>query len=136
MLQILTNIPIANINQEFAWIVIWILKYQERYQLSDMTTDSLIKFIRYVLIMINKDIYSEFLTSLHIACKLFGISDQIIKYATCKKYCKLYVIKDLLTNKPYYCIYQDFSNHLMTSLRHPYNNIITKQVPINQELIY
>ncbi|CAB4375938.1 unnamed protein product [Rhizophagus irregularis] len=125
------NIPITSINQGFAWIVIWILKYQERYRLPDTATDSLIKFIRYMLILQNKTAYSEFPTSLYMARKLFGINDQAIKYATCKKCCKLYAIKDLPTDEPYHCTYQDFLNHPMANLRSPCNAIITKQVAIN-----
>jgi hypothetical protein len=66
------------------------------------------------------------------ARKLFGINDQAIKYATCKKCCKLYAIKDLPTDEPYHCTYQDFLNHPMANLRSPCNAIITKQVAINQ----
>ena len=72
-----------NIKQSFAWIVYWILKYQERYRLSDTTTNSLIKFVRHILISYDKKTYSTFPTTLYMARKLFGIGDQIIKYATC-----------------------------------------------------
>ncbi len=37
---------------------------------------------------------------------MFGINDQIIiKYITYKKYCKIYVIKDLATDKPFFYIF-------------------------------
>src|SRR6185437_15486073 len=49
-----------NIDQGFVWIVYWILKYQERYRLSDVATNSLIKFIRYLLISHDKNTYSTF----------------------------------------------------------------------------
>src|SRR3989337_2408179 len=97
-----------------------------------MTTNVLIKFMRYLLVLIDTDSYSKFPTSLYMACKLFGISDQIIKYATCKKCCKLHAIKDLPTDRPYHCTFQDFPNHPMANLRSPCNAIITKQVAINQ----
>src|SRR6266496_6365110 len=45
-----SDTPNININQDFAWIVYWVLKYQEKYRLSDVATNSLIKFIRYLLI--------------------------------------------------------------------------------------
>ena len=67
-----------------------------------MAIEFLIKFMRYLLVLINKNTYSEFPKSLYIARKLFGISDQIIKYATCKKYCKLYALKDFPIDKPYH----------------------------------
>ena len=86
--------------------------------------------------VVNKDTYSKFPTLLYMANKLFGISDQSIKYATCKKCCKLYARKDLPTDRPYHCTFQDFSNHLMTNLRSQYNAIITKQVLMNQSVMH
>ena len=37
-----SDTPNINIDQGFAWIVYWILKYQERYRLFDVATNSLI----------------------------------------------------------------------------------------------
>ena len=118
------------------WIVYWIFKFQERNRLSDTATNALIKFMRYLLVLIDTDSYSKFPTSLYMACKLFGISDQIIKYATCKKCCKLYAVKNLPADRPYHCTFQDYPNHLMTSLRSPCNDIVTKQIPTNKGIIY
>ena len=70
------------------------------------------------------------------ARKLFGISDQIIKYATCKKCCKIYALKDLPIDKPYYCTFQNFPNHPMVNLRSPCNGIITKQLLKDNKLTY
>ncbi|CAG8558856.1 8663_t:CDS:2 [Funneliformis caledonium] len=122
----------ADINQGFTWIVYWIFKFQERNRLSDTATNALIKFMRYLLVLIDTDSYSKFPTSLYMARKLFGISDQIIEYATCKKCCKLYAVKDLPADRPYHCTFQDYPNNLMTSLRSPCNDIITKQIPTNK----
>ncbi|CAG8717240.1 1582_t:CDS:2, partial [Funneliformis caledonium] len=121
-----------DINEGFLWIVYWIFKFQERNQLSDTATNALIKFIRYVLISIDAISYSEFPTSLYKACKLFIIKDQIIKYATCKKCYKLYAVRDLPTDRPYRCTFQDYPNHLTVNLRSNCNNIITKQVSTNE----
>ena len=101
-----------------------------------MATKSLIKFMRYLLVLIDKNTYSEFPKSLYMAYKLFGISDQIIKYATCKKCCKLYALKDLPIDKPYYCTFQDFPNHPRINLRSPCDGIITKQLLKDNKLIY
>ena len=125
-----------NSDQSFTWIVYWILKYQERYRLSDMATNSLIKFIRYLLISLDENTYSKFPTSLYMARKLFGIGDQIIKYATCQTCCKLYSIKDLPTDKPYHCSFQNFPNHPMASFRALCSSVITKQVPTNQGMVH
>ncbi|CAG8602089.1 5668_t:CDS:2 [Funneliformis caledonium] len=122
----------ADINQGFTWIVYWIFKFQERNRLSDTATNALIKFMRYLLVLIDTDSYSKFPIFLYMTCKLFGISDQIIKYATCKKCCKLYAVKDLPADRPYHYTFQDYPNHPMTSLRFPCNDIVTKQIPTNK----
>src|SRR6266542_4012062 len=72
-------------------------------------------------------------------CKSFGIDDQLIKFikfATCKKCCKLYIIKDLPTDRPFTCIFQDYSNHTMANLRTFYNANIIKQVSMNQGKLF
>jgi hypothetical protein len=131
-----TSIQVTNIDQRFIWIVYWILKYQERHRLSDTATNSLIKFIRYILILSDENTYSTFPKSLYMARKLFGIDDQIIKYATCKKCCKLYAIKDLPTDRPFHCTFQNFPKHPMANLRTSCNAIVTKQVYVNHILTY
>ena len=73
---------------------------------------------------------------LYIACKLFGISDQIIKYTTCLICCKLYLINNLPTDKPSHCSFQNFPNHPMTNHRSSCDAVITKQVLTNQGIIY
>ena len=88
------------------------------------------------MVLIDENTYSKFPKSLYMICKLFGISNQIIKYATCKKYCKIYALKDLLINKPYHYTFRDFSNHSMVNLRSPCNSIITKQLLKDNKLTY
>lgn len=51
-------------NSQYSWIVIWILKYQERYHVA---TESLFKFFLYVLTNVNENIFSDFPTSLYMA---------------------------------------------------------------------
>ncbi|CAG8632037.1 9527_t:CDS:2 [Funneliformis caledonium] len=96
---------IPDINSGFTWIIYWIFKFQERYRLPNTTVNSLIKFIRYILVLIDGNTYSKFPKSLYMARKTFSISDQLIKYATCKKCCKLYAIKDLPTDRLYHCAF-------------------------------
>src|SRR2546421_11821131 len=70
------------------------------------------------------------------ARKLFGIGDQIIKYATCLTCCKLYSVNKLPTDKPSHCSFQNFPNHPMANYRSPCGAVITKQVSTNQGIIY
>ncbi|CAG8505462.1 6740_t:CDS:2 [Funneliformis caledonium] len=44
-----TENTFTNINMNDFWILLWIFKYQERFRLSDIAVDSLIKFFRVVL---------------------------------------------------------------------------------------
>ena len=82
------KLPIPDINAGFTWIIYWIFKFQERYRLADTATDSLIKFVRYTLVSIDKNTYSEFPKTLYMARKLFSTDGQLVKLATCKKCCK------------------------------------------------
>ena len=38
-----------NLDNSFGWILIWILRYQQRYWLPDTATESLVKFMHYLL---------------------------------------------------------------------------------------
>ncbi|CAG8715596.1 10712_t:CDS:2, partial [Rhizophagus irregularis] len=105
------ELPIPDINAGFTWIVYWIFKYQERYRLPDTAIDSLLKFVRYILVLVDENTYSKFPKTLYMARKLFGIGNQLIKFATRKKCCKLYAVKDLPTDQPYHCTFQDYPNH-------------------------
>ena len=115
------EIPIIDFNKDFHWIVLWILLYQERYRLSDVATNSLVAFIRYLLIQLDTNKYSFFPTSLYMARKELGVCAHIIKYASCEKCCKLYNVTDVSTDEPgqvpitSHCTYVDFSNHPMAN---------------------
>jgi hypothetical protein len=142
-IEIEQNYPVwsEELNENFSWIVIWILKYQERYKLSNTATDSLLKFFRYVLMGINKNLFSNFPTSLYMALKKFGICTHLIKYAACKKYCKLYQVADVssssTTLEPKFakCVFQDFPNHPMSNKRNFCGNTLYKQVHTKNGII-
>ncbi|CAG8827357.1 21876_t:CDS:2, partial [Gigaspora rosea] len=46
---------IDNLDNSFCWILIWILRYQQRYQLLDTATESLVKFMHYLLTYLDND---------------------------------------------------------------------------------
>src|SRR2546421_8397436 len=77
------------------------------------------KIYKILLISHDKNTYSTFPTSLYMAHKLFGIGDQIIKYATCPTCCKLYSVNKLPTDKPSHCSFQNFPNHPIANYRSP-----------------
>ena len=58
---------IDNLDNSFGWILIWILKYQQRYWLSDTATESLVKFMHYLLTYLDQDQFNNFSESLYLA---------------------------------------------------------------------
>ncbi|CAB5216671.1 unnamed protein product [Rhizophagus irregularis] len=128
------EVPIVDFNESFNWIVLWILLYQERHKLSNVTTDSLVKFFRYILVLLDANTYKSFPTSLYMACKILGVCVHIIKYAACEKCCKLYNIAEVSTTTPTqvpiksHCTYIDLPNHPMANQRNECMTKLTKTV--------
>ncbi|GBC36556.2 uncharacterized protein LOC110040724 [Rhizophagus irregularis DAOM 181602=DAOM 197198] len=128
--------------EDFHWIVLWILLYQERYKLSDVTTDSLVKFFRYLLVLLDANTYNSFPTSLYMARKKLGVCAHIVKFASCEKCCKLYNVTEVSTNDPYqvpatiHCTYVDFPDHPMANQRKKCNATLAKKVPVTNGTIY
>lgn len=122
------------LDHPFLWIVVWILKYQERCRLSNVAINYLFKFFRYVLVNIDENLFSTFPTSLYMAQKNLGICAHLIKYAACEKCCKLYKVSDVSSSNPNLtpkftnCIYQDFPNHPMSHKRNACGTPLYKQV--------
>jgi hypothetical protein len=54
------NLPCININNDYAWIILWVLQYQQQYKLSNISIDSLFKFLRFLLLMIDKNKFLSF----------------------------------------------------------------------------
>ncbi|PKY32855.1 hypothetical protein RhiirB3_394339, partial [Rhizophagus irregularis] len=115
-----------DLDDNFSWIIIWILKYQEKHRLPNVAIDSLFKLFRYVLINLpNQTSFVTFPTSLYMARKKLGMCVHLIKYAACKECCKLYQISDMSSNDPNItpkftkCIFQDFPNHSKSYGRKP-----------------
>ena len=88
------------LDNTFSWIVIWILKFQQRFRLSNVAVNTLFQFLRYVLVDIDETKFSAFPTSLYMAQKDLGICVHLVKYAACEKCCKLYKIDDVTSTNP------------------------------------
>ena len=134
------NVPIMNFNEGYNWIILWILLYQERHRLSDVATNSLIKFVRYILILLNSN--ANFPTSLYMARNKLGVCAHIIKYVICEKCCKLYNIIEVSTNVPdqnpitIHYTYVDFLNYLMINQRENCNNQLVKKILTKNGIVY
>ena len=107
-----------------------------------MATDSLVKFIRYILILLDKNTYNSFPTSLYMARKKLGVCAHVIKYATCEKCCKLYNVSEVSTDKPnqvpttIHCNHSEFPNHPMANQRKECGAKLAKNVPVSNGIIY
>ena len=64
-------------------IIIWVFKFQQRFKLSDIALEALIKYLRTVLIRFNKQQFEEFSTSLYKAKKLLKIFQPKMQLAVC-----------------------------------------------------
>jgi hypothetical protein len=106
------NLPNINVDDNYTWIILWILRYQQRYKLPNVAIDSLFKFLKGFLLMIDENKFSSFPSSLRMAKKSLGISANIIKYAACNQCHKLYNISEL-SNKTEIstCSFIDYPNH-------------------------
>ncbi|CAG8637774.1 2242_t:CDS:2 [Funneliformis mosseae] len=136
------KVSIPDFSEGFNWIVLWILLYQERFRLSDMTTDTLVKFIRYLLVNLIANTYNSFLTSLYMTRKSLSVCAHIIKYAVCEKCCKLYNVSEVSTDEysqvltASQCTYVDFPNHPMANQRVQYSVKFAKKIPITNGIVY
>ena len=58
---------IENLDQDFGQILIWILRYQQRYRLADTATESLIKFMHFLLTDLDQNQFKNFPPLLYLA---------------------------------------------------------------------
>ncbi|GBB97839.1 hypothetical protein RclHR1_30880001, partial [Rhizophagus clarus] len=122
------------VNDNYVWIILWILQYQQRYKLSNVAIDSLFKFIRFFLIMIDENKFSAFPSSLYVAKKILGISTNIIKYAACNKCHKLHDIKEILNKtKIPTCNFINYPNHSKERFRQKCNNPLVRKIDSNRD---
>src|SRR5260363_414499 len=103
---------IDNLDNSFGWILIWILRYQQRYRLPDTATESLVKFMHYLLTYLDQDQFNNFPESLYLAQKLMGLGLHINNYTPCSACDKLYEPSNVTTKKPEQipiCLYCTFA---------------------------
>ncbi|CAG8671589.1 16928_t:CDS:2 [Funneliformis caledonium] len=105
--------PDMNIEFNDSWILLWILKYQSRFCLSDVAIDSLVKFFRIVLLDADHTRFKEFLTSSYMMRKILG-NRQAGKSS----------------NSGFKCTHVEFPNHLRHSQRQPCGTELIKKVPV------
>jgi Transposase family tnp2 len=108
-------------------IVIWLFKFQQRFRCADVALESLIKFLRIILLHFDKFQFKDFPTSLFLAKKMLNIFQPKMQLAVCTKCHKLHSAKDVIAYKKegkvavMNCSHKEFPN-IPTSSRNPQCN--------------
>jgi hypothetical protein len=118
------------------WVILWILQYQQRFKLSNVAIDSLIKFLNLLLSTLDKSKFSLFPSSIYMAKKKLGIST-IFQFAACNKCHKLYDINEILkTTEIPTCSFVNYPSHSMERFRQMCGNPLTRSIDSNNNTIY
>jgi len=64
-----------NTDNRFTWILLWIMNFRIKFNLSDTAIEALLKFMKLVLIKIGGNEFESFCGSLYISKKFLGLSD-------------------------------------------------------------
>jgi hypothetical protein len=78
------------IDNQFAWILIWILNFRIRFNISETATESLIKFMKLVLAEVGGGKFTDFPSSLYLAKKSLDLKDRFHSFVPCTNCHKLY----------------------------------------------
>ena len=87
--------PETTTNSQFLWILLWIMNFRRRFNISETATESLIKFIKLLLTEIGGSNFNEFPGSLYLVRNVLGLKDQHHSFVACPKCHKLYNKKDV-----------------------------------------
>ena len=108
-------------------ILLWLFKFQQKYRVSDVALEALIKFLNSTFILMNTEL-KEFPASLYLAKKKLGIFQPKLRMAVCTSCHKLYDSKIVCNFKKdnklaiMCCYYEKFPN---SSKKNRYNNELT-----------
>ena len=128
------SLPNINIDDNYTWIILWILRYQQRFKLSNVAIDSLFNFLKLFLLTIDENKFLSFPSSLYLAKKSLGISMNIIKYAACNKCHKLYDINELSKKTEITtCSFINYPNHNQERFRQKCNNPLVKKIDSSKD---
>jgi hypothetical protein len=80
---------------KFLWILIWIMTFRTKFNISETATEALIKFMKLVLSEIGGNNFNDFPDSLYLTRKWLGLKDQYHSFVPCLKCHKLYLKQDV-----------------------------------------
>src|SRR6266540_1894956 len=75
---------------KFLRILLWIMTFRTRFNITETATEALIKFMKLVLIEIEGDNFRDFPDSIYLTKKTLGLKDQFHSLVPCPKCHKLY----------------------------------------------
>jgi hypothetical protein len=103
-------------DSRFMWILLWIMNFRMKFNLSNTATEALIKFMKLVLIKIGGTEFEDICGSLYTTRKFLGLSDQFVNFVACRTCHKLYrkenVVNFQQNNQPSImkCTHVEFPN--------------------------
>ena len=86
----LQNKEEPTIDGQFSWILLWIMNFRIRFNISETATESLVKFMKLVLTEIGGNEFTNFPSTLYLAKKSLGFNDRFHSFVPCPKCHKLY----------------------------------------------
>jgi hypothetical protein len=122
--------------QQFTWILIWIMKFRSNYNIPDTATEALIKFVKFLLKEYGNIDHESFPNSLYMARKILGLVDRLVSFAACQKCHKLYKRNDILAQDKrsiMNCSHVEFPN-LNTKRYKQCQTPLAKQITLNNRI--
>ena len=80
----------STIDGRFLWILLWIMSYRTRFNITETATEALIKFMKLVLTEIGGDDFKDFPNSIYLTKRVLGLEDNFQSFVPCPKCHKLY----------------------------------------------
>ena len=81
---------IAQTNNEFSWILLWIIKFRMRFNIPEIATESLLKFMKLVLEEVGCTTFENFPATLYKTRNILNLEDRFHSFVACTKCHKLY----------------------------------------------
>ena len=108
----------TTVDEQFAWILLWIMNFRIRFNIPEVATESLIKFMKSVLTKIGGNEFNNFPGTLYLAKKSLGIKDRFHSFAPCPKCHKLYNKEEVVNFQQIMkCNHVEFPNSATRRLR-------------------
>ena len=123
-------------NSQFLWIVLWILSFCRKFNILEIATEFLIKFVKLLLTEIGSSDFNRFPSTLYSARNAIGLKEQHHNFAVCSKYNKLYNKKEVKENLAVIkCNHIEFLNLVTRKSRSYQMPLSEKSVLFNNQIL-